>query len=108
MGASHSFGDYVRKELYLEAVNERIKKWNGKDVENYLMSPEDLFDSNRPEVVKRWCQDPKNNLKIPDKVSITYYLIDLATGERQEKLIDDSLQNQLCKLYESIIAAFFK
>ena len=100
--------DYVRKELYLEAVNEQIRKWNDRFIENNLMSINDISDSNRPEFVKQWCKDPQNDLKIPDKVSITYYLLDLATGEKQEKLIEDNLQEKLAELYESIIKTLKK
>lgn len=96
--------DYIRKELYLEAVNEQIKNWNEGDIENFLMSLEDIPDDNRPKAVKDWCE--KHNFKYPEKISITYYLLDLATGERQEKLIDDSLQSSLVELYNKIIQVF--
>ncbi|MEO1801790.1 MAG: hypothetical protein AAFR62_15410, partial [Cyanobacteria bacterium J06629_2] len=99
--------DYVRKELYLEAVNNQIKQWNN-NTENDLMSVENIPDSNRPQAVENWCKDPNRNLKTPEKVSVTYELLDLATGERQEKLIGDSLQDKLSKLYESIIMTFSK
>lgn len=99
--------DYVHKELYLEAVNNQIKQWNN-NTENDLMSVENIPDSNRPQAVENWCKDPNRNLKTPEKVSVTYELLDLATGERQEKLIEDSLQDKLSKLYESIIMTFSK
>ena len=93
--------DYIRKELYLEAVNEQIKIWNNTDTENCLMSLEDIPDANRPQVVKNWCQ--QHQLKTPDKVSITYYLLDLATGKKQEKLIADGLRDSFFELYNRII-----
>ena len=94
--------DYVRKELYLEAVNNQIKQWNN-NTKSDLMSIKDIPDSNRPEAVKNWCEYPNRNLKNPEKVSVTYELLDLATGDRQEKLIEDHLKKKLSELYESIM-----
>ena len=96
--------DYIRKELYLEAVNEQIKNWNDKNTEGCLMSLDDIPDANRPLTVKNWCE--QHQLKPIDKVSISYSLLDLATSERQEKLIEHSVQDSLLELYRKIIEVF--
>lgn len=92
--------DYLQKELYLEAVNHQIQKWNETGGDDYLMSIEDIPNENRPLAVKEWCE--KHQLKNPEKISITYYLLDLATGERQENLIEDKVQESFIQLYQDI------
>ncbi|MGB7519687.1 MAG: AAA family ATPase, partial [Spirulinaceae cyanobacterium] len=96
--------DYIRKDLYLEAVKEQIKNWNEEYSENSLTSLEDIPDQDRPKAVEKWCKE--KGLKCPEKMSITYYLLDLATGEKQEKLIENSYQNSFAELYKNIIAVF--
>ncbi|MGB5968708.1 MAG: hypothetical protein WBG70_10310, partial [Spirulinaceae cyanobacterium] len=65
---------------------------------------EDIPDQDRPKAVEKWCKE--KGLKCPEKMSITYYLLDLATGEKQEKLIENSYQNSFAELYKNIIVVF--
>ena len=65
------------------------------------MQSEDIPDENRPQAVKNWCN--QHQLTTPDKVPITYSLLDLATSENQEKLIEDRLQDSFVELYNRII-----
>lgn len=93
--------DYIKAELYLEAVNEQIKMWNQNFTEDKLFSLDDIPENNRPQAIKDWCK--KYGLKEPEKTNIVYYLLDLATGERQEELIESSFKNSLFELYQQII-----
>ncbi|MGB3693356.1 MAG: AAA family ATPase, partial [Spirulinaceae cyanobacterium] len=45
---------------------------------NSLIFLEDIPDQDRPKAVEKWCKE--KGLKCPEKMSITYYLLDLATG----------------------------
>ncbi|MDJ0799002.1 MAG: AAA family ATPase [Calothrix sp. MO_167.B12] len=98
--------DYIRKDLYREVVNQHITNWNTDNtgIDKCLMSLEDIPDENCPKAVEDWCR--YHSLKTPDKVPITYDLLDLATGERQEKLIKDSLQDKLTQIYNDITQFF--
>ena len=98
--------DYIRKDLYLEIVNSYIRKWNSDDVASKLMSLDDIPQSDRPLAVKEWCK--KHSLKKIPKVDIAYCLLDFATGERQETLIEDSLVPHLSKLHENILTILNK
>lgn len=97
--------DYLDSHLYLQAVNEQIKNWNKGYTQESLMSLDDLPQQNRPQAVKKWYE--KNNLENkPNKTSIAYYLLDLATGEEQKQIVENQFKNSLVELYEKINAFF--
>ncbi len=91
--------DYIRKDLYLEAINKQIQKLNSDNDNQSIEKLEDISNINRPKTVK---QLYGNKLK---KVDIAYELLDLATEERQEILIEDSVKSKFQELYNQIIEA---
>jgi predicted ATP-dependent endonuclease of OLD family len=88
--------DCVCKELYLEAINKALQDWQPK----IAMSLEDLPNINRPEAVKKWCKE--KGIEVPDKRAIAYHLLDFATGDRQEFLVQSDFKEPLKDLYERI------
>ncbi|MFO0047521.1 MAG: ATP-dependent nuclease [Pseudanabaena sp.] len=90
--------DCIRKELYLEAVNKVLQDWN-QNVPIILL--EELPDINRPKAVEDWCQ--AKNINRPDKKNIAYCLLDFATGERQEFLVQKNLKQSFKELHDSIV-----
>jgi predicted ATP-dependent endonuclease of OLD family len=97
--------DCICKDLYLEAANYQIKQWDDSISDTSLMKLEDIPDNNRPKSIEKWCKD--NGLKNkPDKISVAYYLLELAHEERQEKLIKNGLENSFKDLYNQIKEVF--
>jgi predicted ATP-dependent endonuclease of OLD family len=90
--------DCISKELYLEAVNKVLQDWN-QNVPIMLL--EELPDINRPKAVEGWCQE--KNINRPDKKNIAYCLLDFATGERQEFLVQKNLKQSFKELHDSIV-----
>jgi len=93
--------DYIRPELYLQAVNEQIKTWHKGDQPLNLLSLEDIPEKNRPQSVKNWCKE--HGLDEPEKRNIVYNLLDLATGMTQAQLIEENFKDDFKTLYERII-----
>lgn len=93
--------DYIHPELYIKAVNKQIKTWHKGDQQPNLLSLEDIPKNNRPQSVKNWCKE--HGLDEPEKRSIVYNLLDFATGERQDQLIEESFKDDFKTLYEQII-----
>ncbi|NJM28138.1 MAG: AAA family ATPase [Pseudanabaena sp. RU_4_16] len=89
--------DCVCKELYLEAINTVLQVRQQTQI---TMSLEDLPNINRPEAVEKWCAEKA--IEPPVKRDIAYHLLDFATGNRQESLVQSDFKELLKELYESI------
>jgi predicted ATP-dependent endonuclease of OLD family len=89
--------DCIRKELYLEAVNNELLHWNQNSP---IMSLEDLPDINRPNAVKSWCK--AQGIDPPEKRVIAYHLLDFANGERQDFLVRADLKEAFEELYKNL------
>jgi predicted ATP-dependent endonuclease of OLD family len=95
--------DCIKADIYIEAVNLELQsRYNSES----KMTVDDLSATNRPSSVQKWCDEngidsagKKNTLS---KTGIAYHLLDLANGERQEKLIRPDLEESFKDLYRRI------
>jgi predicted ATP-dependent endonuclease of OLD family len=63
--------DLIRKDIYLFAVNEELRRSHGGD---YSMKEADIPDSRRPKAVEEWCKG--KGIKPPNKRAVAYRVVE--------------------------------
>jgi predicted ATP-dependent endonuclease of OLD family len=93
--------DFICLELYVQAINELIKKWHDSEK---LISNDDFSGNDRPAQLKIWLEE--NKIKSLSKLDIAYELLDIALGDVQGVLVDERYKNDFVNLYQNIIKEF--
>ena len=86
--------DLVRPDVYLQAVNEELKRWYGAE-----MPASALTDKDRSDAVKKWCASQPGDMAAPSKAVVAHRIVD----QRSEgSLLQPTRVKLLQKLHEDI------
>jgi predicted ATP-dependent endonuclease of OLD family len=89
--------DYIDASVYVDAVNEEVRRSNG---DGYVLTLGNLSDTDRPSCVACWCE--QQGIRVPPKVAVA----ERALGTRGERLLlSERRTKSLTKLYKEITEA---
>lgn len=89
--------DIVDSTVFLAAVNEELRSYNGADV---FFLKNELPTVDRVQAIKSWCE--KEGLKPPNKRAVAYRIVE---SRNTRPILSSQYRKSLQKLYQDVTAA---